>query len=267
MQIRDFRHQYIVSLADVSVHTVKNKMVMDGFACHQLMLADKPGYAISQETCETSFGAGDVIFAAAGKLLGLRCDGEMKIRHIAFTARRLRPMLHYCGFGEFRVIPMPKENDIDRRFDDIFSCSGMMRENGAEVSARLFSLLGYLGAIRIEADNYIYDKRSLLIKPIIDYMQKNYRKAELPFTDLLSSIGISRAEADTLFSDVFSVTADEYYKKLRMENAKHMLFCEPKKGAGIVAPELGYDNKDDFCADFRDVFGIEPQEFISLYRA
>ena len=264
MQIHNYKNKFIVSLSDTSDNVITNSLCMDGFACHQFLLVDKPGYAIAQEVCETEFSAGDVIYAAAGKFFGIRCDGEMRIRCIAFNGRQLRPLLHYCNFGEFRVISPSKENNIYSCFNEILHL-GNTTDNGAELSASLYSLIGYLGAARIEADNYIYDKRSMLIKPIVDYMQKNYRSADILLSEPLSALGISYDEADKLFLDTFSMTTIDYYKFLRMENAKHLLFFYYRAGINYVAENMGYKNTTDFCSDFYDVFKISPDEFIALY--
>ena len=265
MRIHNYRNKFIVSLSDTSDNVITDNLCMDGFACHQFLLVDKPGYTISQEVCETEFSAGDVIYAAAGKFFGIRCDGEMRIRCIAFTGRQLRPLLHYCNFGEFRVISPPEENNIHDCFDEILRLGASADENGVEVSAALYSLIGYLGAARIEADNYVYDKQSLLIKPIIDYMQKNYRNADDSLAQPLSAVGMSLDEANRLFLNTFSVTAADYYKALRMENAKHLLFFYYSTGIGYVAENMGYKRTTDFCSDFHDVFKMSPDEFIALY--
>lgn len=265
MHIQDYKDNFIVSLSDTSDNVITDSVCMDGFARHQFLLVDKAGYAISQEVCETEFAAGDVIYVAAGKFFGIRCEGEMHIRYIAFTGRHLRPLMYYCGFGGFRVISLPEKNTVDNLFDEIFSLNNSMNERNAESSAALYSLIGYLGAARIETDNYIYDKQSSLIKPIIDYMQENYRNADISLAKLLASLGMSHTEADSLFLNTFSVTLDEYYKRLRMENAKHLLFFYYQYGLGYVASNMGYDNDADFCRDFYDVFKISPDEFIALY--
>lgn len=265
MQTHYYKNKFIVSLVDTSDSIITDRLCMDGFACHQLLLVDKPGYTISQEVCETEFSAGDVIYAAAGKFFGIRCTGEMRVRCIAFTGKQLRPLLHYCGFGEFRMISPPEENNIYSCFDEIFRLGASDDENGVKISASLYSLIGYLGAARIEADNYIYAKQSLLIKPITDYMQKNYRSADISLAPLLSSIGMGYDEADRLFLDTFSMTVAEYYKFLRMENAKHLLFFYYQIGIDYVAENMGYKNVMDFCADFQSAFKMSPDEFIALY--
>ena len=203
MQPRDYKNKFIVSLADTSDSVITDRLCMDGFARHQFLLVDKPGFVIAQEVCETRLSAGDVIYAAAGKFFGIRCDGEMRIRCIAFTGRQLRPLLHYCNFGEFRVISPPEENNIHDCFDEILRLGASADENGVEISVALYSLIGHLGAARIEADNYVYDKHILLIKPILDYMQKNYRNADISLTQPLSAVGMSYAEANRLFLNTF----------------------------------------------------------------
>ncbi|MCH5210000.1 MAG: helix-turn-helix transcriptional regulator [Oscillospiraceae bacterium] len=257
------KNEFIVSLADTSDNVVTDRLCMEGFACHQFLLVDKPGFTISQEVCETEFAAGDIIYAAAEKRFGIRCDGDMRIRYIAFTGKRLRPLLHYCGFGAFRVISLPEKNDAHALFNEIFRLHNS--GNDVEISAALYSLLSHLGAVRIEADNYIYEKQGLTIKPIIDYMQRNYRKDDISLSHVLSYIGISRDEADILFLNIFSVNMADFYKRLRMENAKHLLFFYHQYGTRYVAKNMGYESAEQFYADFYNVFKMSPDEFTALY--
>lgn len=129
-------------------------------------------------------------------------DGKMRMRHIAFTSRRLHPLLHYCGLGRFRVVRLSEdEKDIMRRyFDIVFGFNGRQAENGAEISAVLYSLIGKLGAVLIEADNYVYDKNSLLFcdpNLDVDFVAKN-----------MDSDNASDFRAD--FYDAFKMTAEEF---------------------------------------------------------
>ena len=267
MQINGYKNNLIVSLSDTSDNVIKKSLCMDGFARHQFLLVDKPGYTISQEVCETKFTAGDVIYAAAGKYFGIRCDDKMRIQYIAFTGRHLRSLLHYCNLGEFSVIRLSEENKkiVSGYFDRVFSLNDMNTENSVELSSLIYSLIGTLGAVKIEEENYVYDKSSLLIKPIIDYMQKNYRFAHISYDTILTSLGMTLGEMNDMFYNIFSMSPDEYYKKLRMENAKHLLFFYSNRNINYIAKNMGYDNDKEFLADFADVFHMTPNEFLAMY--
>ena len=96
-------------------------------------------------------------------------------------------------------------------------------------------------------------------------MQTNYRNAVLSLSGPLSSLGMSYDEADRIFLDTFSLNIADYYKRVRMENAKHLLFFYHEIGIKYVAENIGYKNDKDFCADFYNEFKMSPYEFISLY--
>lgn len=261
--MQDSKH--ILTLIDSSEHEIENNMCMDNFACHQFLLVDKPGYAISQECIETPFSAQDVIYAAAGRRFGIRCDGKMNVRHIAFTGENIRPLLHYCRFGEFRVtLPPSGKCHIRGMFDEIFnlkdSCSD---DKDTYISTSLYSLLACLGAINIENDNYVWDKKSLILRPVISFMQQNYRKPDISYKE--PALGVTLKDLDDLFMDVFSMSAHDYYKRLRMENAKHLLFFYNSGGADYVAVNMGYSDTSEFTSDFYEQFKITPDDFIHLY--
>lgn len=240
---------------------------MDGFAHHQFLLVDKSGYAISQEARETPFSAGDVIFVAAGRCFGVRCDGEMNIYHIAFTGKNIRPLLHYCRFGEFRVMSPSDENYIASVFGRIYSLSlkKSSHDKYIQLSEELYSLLASLGGENIENDDYVFDKQSLILRPVIQYMQENYRSRDISYNEINSSLGISASELDKAFEDVFFMDAGEFYRRLRMENAKHLLFYYKGWGSVYVAENMGYESTDEFKNDFYDCFKIDVEDFVRLY--
>ncbi len=262
----DYKNNYIITLVDTSQNNIKGSLCMDNFAHHQFLLVDKSGYAISQEKIEAPFCAGDVIYVSAGRRFGIRCNGEMNVRHIAFTGRNIRPLLHYCHFGEFRVTSLPRESNADAIFDKIFALNASSSNHKIiSLSEALYSLLAVLGEANIENDNYVFDKRSLILNPVIDFMQDHYRNPRLSYKEFIASLGMSKSELDDAFIDVFSMTADEFYKHLRMNNAKHLLFFYHFSGTDYVAANMGYETTKEFKTDFYEHFNIMPDDFVNLY--
>jgi len=262
----DYKKNYIITLVDASENEIENNICMEGFAHHQFLLVDSNGYAISQETKEIPFNAGDVIYVAAGRRFGIRCDGTMHIRHIAFTGRNIRPLLHYCGFGEFCITPSSDKNNIDSIFDEIFAFKSSDATNKyMELSVLLYSLLAQLGEINIETKNRIPEKNALIIKPVIDFMQQNYRNPSVSYDEITAMLGMTVSELDKLFIEVFFLPLSDFYNRLRMENAKHLLFFYASHGIEYVAKNMGYKNVIDFKSDFFEQFNITTDEFTELY--
>ena len=133
------------------------------------------------------------------------------------------------------------------------------------LSGLLYELLAKLGEINIEASNCSYDEKILLLSPVLDYMQENYRKPSISLENCASIIGTTKIRLDKLFINNFSLSPEDYYKKLRMENAKHLLFFYKSSGTEYVAHNMGYENVSDFEADFYSYTGMTSDEFISLY--
>lgn len=256
----------IMSLVDTSENHINKKLYMQGFAYHQFLLVDSYGYAISFGKPEAEFTPGDIIYVAAGCDFGIRCEGEMNIRYIAFSAKNIRPLLHYCRFEEFRITtPLQKEkaNDaIDRIFEIAKRTDGGRYVDASEA---LYTLLCLLGEANIENDNYIFDKKSLILHPVYDFMHENYRSPLLPYKELLASLGMTREELDDLFLDVFTMTADEFFYHMRMQDAQHELLFNRQFGVGYAARLMGYENEQDFRLDFYNEYNLTPEEFINLY--
>ena len=256
----------IMSLADTSENTIENKLYMRGFAYHQFLQVDSYGYAISFGKPETAFTPGDVIYVASGHDFGLRCDGEMHIKYIAFSSKHIRPLLHYCRFEEFRVTTPLQKDRVNSAINKIFEVSE--RTDNAryvDASEALYTLVCLLGEANIENDNYTFDKKSLIIHPVYDFMHANYRSPVLPYEELLASLGMTKEELDELFLDVFTMTADEFFKHMRMQDSEHELLFNHHFGVGYAAKMMGYDNEDMFRLDFYNEFKMTPEEFIHLY--
>lgn len=261
-----FQNNYLLSLIDVSENIIKEKLYMDGFAHHQFLLVDSYGYAISQEKVETRFTPGDVIYVAAGRAFGIRCEGEMRVKYIAFSGNNIRPLLHYCRFDEFRITTPLQKEKASQGFDKIFEIA-LRRDNDRSVDASeaLYSLLCLLGEANIENDNYVFDRKSLLVHPVYDFMHANYRSPALPYKEILASLGMTKENLDDLFLDVFTMTADDFFMRMRMQDSQHLLFFYRDYGVRYVAENMGYANEEEFRSDFYNEFKITPENFLKLY--
>ena len=256
----------IMTLVDTSENLINKKLYMHGFAYHQFLLVDSYGYAISFGKPEAAFTPGDIIYVAAGCDLGIRCEGEMHVRYMAFSAKNIRPLLHYCRFEEFRVITPLQKEKVNDAIDRIFEIA--KRTDGGryvDASEALYTLLCLLGEANIENDNYIFDKKSLILHPVYDFMHDNYRSPVLPYKELLASLGMTREELDDLFLDVFTMTADEFFNHMRMQDSQHELLFNRQFGVGYAARLMGYENEQDFRLDFYNEFKMTPEEFINQY--
>ena len=256
----------IMSLVDTSENTIDKKYYMRGFAYHQFLQVDSYGYAISYGKPEAPFIPGDVIYVAAGHDFGIRCEGEMHIKYIAFYDKNIRPLLHYCRFEEFRVTTPLQKDKTAGAIDKIFEVG--TRTDSArfvDASEALYTLLCLLGEANIENDNYTFDKKSLLVHPVFDFMHANYRSPVLPYKELLASLGMTRGELDELFLDVFTMNADKFFKHMRMQDSQHELLFNRDFGVAYVARQMGYENEREFRLDFYNEFKMTPEEFINLY--
>lgn len=156
--------EYIVSLSDISDREIENNMYIYDFPYYHLILAEKSGYTISEVSNEEEFAAGDVIFVSEGRRFGVRCDGTMRVRHITFSGRRIKPLLHYCRLGEFSVIHTSDEeqNKAIKCFKNVSELNKSdSAAKHAKLSASLYELLAYLGAVNLKDVRYVSGKNDL----------------------------------------------------------------------------------------------------------
>lgn len=256
----------LMSLTDTSENVIDKKLYMRGFAHHQFLLVDSYGYAISTGKTETVFTPGDVIYVAAGRDFAIRCEGEMRVKYIAFSGKYIRPLLHYCRFEEFRITTPIQREKVTNAVDRIFEISH--REDVdifVDASEALYTLVCLLGEANIENDDYTFDKKSLILHPVYDYMHASYLSPKLRYKKLLASMGMTKEELDGLFMNVFTMTADEFFHHMRMQDSQHELLFTKDFGVGYTADRMGFESEEKFRKEFYDKFKMTPEEFISLY--
>ena len=134
-----------------------------------------------------------------------------------------------------------------------------------DASEALYTLLCLLGEANIENDNYMFDKKSLIIHPVYDLMHENYLSPVLPYKEVLASLGMTREELDDLFLDVFTMTADEFFKHMRMQDSQHVMLFNRHFGVGYTVRKMGFESEEKFRLDFYNEFKMTPEEFINQY--
>lgn len=62
------------------------------------------------------------------------------------------------------------------------------------------------------------------------------------------------------------MSVEDFYKQVRMKNAKHLLFFYSEQGVSYVAENMGYTDVREFQSDFYEQFHMSADEFIRLFK-
>lgn len=104
--------------------------------------------------------------------------------------------------------------------------------------------------LNVNSDNFLY----LSIKMMKENISEGINISEIAY-----SLNMSPANFSTKFKKVMGITPNEYYKNLKLLEAKKRL---KEKSVTEVAYDLGYDNISHFIGLFKERFGMTPKKYM-----
>ncbi len=119
---------------------------------------------------------------------------------------------------------------------------------------------------QMQKQNYIPQNQYEIIKPAIDYIEKNFQSGKIPVTFLAEKCGISEAYLKKLFIRKFGVPPVKYIIQLKINHACDLLRSE-RYSITQVAEFCGYDNVYFFSRQFKEYVGASPSVFVERYKS
>lgn len=95
-----------------------------------------------------------------------------------------------------------------------------------------------------------------IVKAISEIKEKFNQSINM--ADLSKKIGISEASLYQNFKKITSMSPLQYQKKIRLEEAKHLLTTQ-NLDASTVAFEVGYESASQFSREYSRMFGMSPK--------
>ena len=100
-----------------------------------------------------------------------------------------------------------------------------------------------------------------LMERIIDCVNKHINDSDFTVDMLCTEVGISRANLHRKMKSMTGITANDFIRNIRMEQAARLL-SEQKINITQVGYSVGYSSLAYFSTAFRKHFGISPREYI-----
>ena len=107
------------------------------------------------------------------------------------------------------------------------------------------------------------DKKS--VETIIGYLKNNITDS-LSFSDVLRFSNMGSTHLKNVFKDKTGLPVMEYYRKLKIENAKLMI-REKELNMTEIANNLAYKSIHHFSKQFKDIAGMSPTEYARSIKA
>lgn len=104
------------------------------------------------------------------------------------------------------------------------------------------------------------NSHNLLIKQIVDYVDKNYFKENLTLNDIAKEVHMAPTYISTIFKKYKNINFSDYLINARMEKAKELLKNTNLK-AYEISEKIGYSNQHHFSVLFKRFTGITITEF------
>lgn len=116
--------------------------------------------------------------------------------------------------------------------------------------------------IDLISKNQTTDESEAVISKAVDYIQNNYRSAELSLGKVAQASYVSAAYLNRLFNKNKGCTVMEFVKNVRIEHAK-LLLRKSDHTTKEIAEQVGYNSRSYFSKLFKKEVGISPNEYRS----
>lgn len=128
------------------------------------------------------------------------------------------------------------------------------------------SIYDIIVKIKKECDReYMTSAKEALIKPAVDYVNKNFTKNDISVKNLADLCSISEAYLYRIFTKKFGISPKEYIINRRIEYAKNLLLSE-QFSVSEVAQMCGYAEPCHFSREFSKRTETSPSEYIKASR-
>lgn len=162
------------------------------------------------------------------------------------------------GFKKGADAYLPKPFDMDELH--------VMIENLMDKTRRL---KGKFSGAQTQEDKMEHIKvkgnNDALMERIMKSINKNISNPDFNVDGLTEDVGISRAQLHRKMKEITGISAGEFIRNLRLEQAARLI-SEGKINITQVAYNVGFNNQTHFSTVFKKHFGMSPSEYAEKHR-
>lgn len=104
-----------------------------------------------------------------------------------------------------------------------------------------------------------------LMERIMKSINKKISNPDFNVEELTGDVGISRAQLHRKMKEITGISAGEFIRNLRLEQAARLI-CEGKINITQVAYNVGFNNQTHFSTVFKKHFGMSPSEYAEKHK-
>lgn len=185
-----------------------------------------------------------------------------KLSWVSFNGREAGSLLAYAGIresGTGRLSGLPLLEPLHKMLE---LSHGNSLQMNLERSKLMYALLLEL-KVQLSAPAGGPEELER-IKPVLQHIESNLHRA-LPLKELAEVASISPQYLCRLFQRTLHERPVTYINKQRINLSKQLMFSGREKKIYEIAEQAGFENTSYFCAVFKRVTGMRPEEFKQLH--
>ncbi|WP_341347388.1 AraC family transcriptional regulator [Paenibacillus sp. FSL H3-0469] len=187
---------------------------------------------------------------------------EWELAWISFNGREAAQMLLYAGIRESGVGRLRAEPILAPLEEMLTLSSGNELQDNLERSKLLYALLLDLKRSLLPASNE--DNELARMKPVLQYIELHLHRPLL-LKELAEVASVSPQYLCRLFQRTVRERPVAYINKQRVNRSKQLMFSSRGQRIYEIAQRAGFENVSYFCAVFKRITGMQPEEWRGLH--
>lgn len=187
---------------------------------------------------------------------------EWELAWISFQGREAGGMLSYAGIRESGVRRLRELALLAPLREILLLPGGNELEVNLERSKLLYALL--LDLKRNLPPSPSEEDELSRMKPVLEHIELHLHRA-LTLKELAEIISVSPQYLCRLFQRTVHDRPVTYINKQRINRSKQLMFQEREKKLYEIAQLAGFENASYFCAVFKRLTGMKPEQFKQLH--
>ncbi|WP_342440177.1 AraC family transcriptional regulator [Paenibacillus sp. FSL L8-0436] len=187
---------------------------------------------------------------------------EWRLAWISFSGREAAQMLMYAGIRESGPGRLRDEALLEPLREMLLLSNEHPLEDDLECSKLLYALLLDLKRKLLPSSNE--EDEMERIKPVLRHIELHLHRP-LQLKELAEVAAVSPQYLCRLFQHTVHERPVTYINKQRINRSKQLMFNVRGKKIYEIARDVGFENASYFCAVFKRVTGMKPEDFKRLH--
>lgn len=187
-----------------------------------------------------------------------------------FVKRWLQPAASSVLLGPFeelRNYRIPLQGREKSEFEEIMQELDRLTSNGASQERRILRLLDMMYFIADLCRTAVNDRDSfpekeLHVQHVITFVEHNYMN-DLSLEEIAQAVHLTKHYLSSLFKEVTGTTVFKYVYSRRINQAKNLLWLQPKLTITEVCYAAGFKHLAHFSRMFKEMVGRTPEDYRS----